>query len=606
MNPTPASRDADGMKRGSALEESAIQFRARRSGAVPTFLVRLDPWHRVFFRNLADFLWPLREASLSLSSRPGVFWPDVLVESRLPWWRFLESGVYHFIVLAVLWGSARFWPRRPQVIDHPVFSREQVIYYDAAEYLPPLDTGHATPQSPQKGEPKYAPQPIISVPPQADNRTQTIVTPPDVKLTHDVPLPNVVAWPPASPAMPLTAASRPLANPQLPALPSVVAPPADTTRNQLEHAPVLTQPVIAPAPDVNAALSRRSLQDTQPAVVEPPPTMDGAGVRRLGDINIGRSEVIAPAPQLPVPEQRALPAAAGGMASAGAVVPPPPSVPEAGGTSGGGRLIALGIHPVNPSGPVDAPVGNRRGTFAATPEGKPGAAGTPDSTAGESQSAAASTNGHGHGGGPTGTGGSAPPGLFVGAGPAASATPNPGGRGAGNGNAAGQVATDPRLMASVTPPRVTSAPRRAEPADNLTELEQKVFGTRKSYSMTLNMPNLNSAGGSWVIRFAEMQSSDDKGDLVAPEPTQKVDPGYPLELMRRNVQGTVTLYAVIRNDGSVGEVRVLRGVDDRLDQYAQAAFSRWHFRPALKNGDPVALEAVVMIPFRPTRLKSGF
>ncbi len=68
------------------------------------------------------------------------------------------------------------------------------------------------------------------------------------------------------------------------------------------------------------------------------------------------------------------------------------------------------------------------------------------------------------------------------------------------------------------------------------------------------MPNLNSAGGSWVIRFAELNENhgnEDKGELTAPVATQKVDPAYPLELMRRNVQGTVTLYAVIRNDGSV-------------------------------------------------------
>ena len=97
-----------------------------------------------------------------------------------------------------------------------------------------------------------------------------------------------------------------------------------------------------------------------------------------------------------------------------------------------------------------------------------------------------------------------------------------------------------------------------------------------------------------------------KGDLTAPEATQKVDPAYPLELMRRNVQGTVTLYAVIRNDGSVSDVRVLRGVDDQLDQYARAALARWHFRPATKNGAAVDLEAVVMIPFKPVRLKSSF
>ena len=133
------------------------------------------------------------------------------------------------------------------------------------------------------------------------------------------------------------------------------------------------------------------------------------------------------------------------------------------------------------------------------------------------------------------------------------------------------------------------------------ELEKKVFGDRKFYSMTLNMPNLNSAGGSWVIRFAELKEDSAHGDLVAPLATRKVDPGYPAELMRRNVQGTVTLYAVIRSDGSVGEVRVLRGVDERLDEYARIALSHWHFHPAMKNGYAVDLEAVVLIPFRTIR-----
>jgi TonB family protein len=142
-------------------------------------------------------------------------------------------------------------------------------------------------------------------------------------------------------------------------------------------------------------------------------------------------------------------------------------------------------------------------------------------------------------------------------------------------------------------------------------VDHSIFGDRKFYAMTLNMPNLNSAGGSWVIRFAELngnqtKGNESKGELTAPVATQKVDPAYPLELMRRNVHGTVTLYAVIRNDGSVTDVRVLRGVDDRLDEYARAALAHWRFRPAIKNGNPVDLEAVVLIPFRPVRGKSGF
>jgi hypothetical protein len=51
---------------------------------------------------------------------------------------------------------------------------------------------------------------------------------------------------------------------------------------------------------------------------------------------------------------------------------------------------------------------------------------------------------------------------------------------------------------------------------------------------------------------------------------------------------------------------VLRGVDDHLDQYARTALAHWHFRPATKNGAAVDLEAVVMIPFKPVRFKTGF
>jgi TonB family protein len=166
-------------------------------------------------------------------------------------------------------------------------------------------------------------------------------------------------------------------------------------------------------------------------------------------------------------------------------------------------------------------------------------------------------------------------------------------------------------MADATPPRVSATPPRVlseVSKDKATDVDRWIFGDKKFYAMTLNMPNLNSAGGSWVIRFAELNPNPNeaKSDLTAPEATQKVDPAYPLELMRRNVQGTVTLYAVIRHDGSVSDVRVLRGVDDQLDQFARNALARWRFHPAIKNGAPVDLEAVVMIPFKPVRMKSSF
>ena len=119
--------------------------------------------------------------------------------------------------------------------------------------------------------------------------------------------------------------------------------------------------------------------------------------------------------------------------------------------------------------------------------------------------------------------------------------------------------------------------------------------------MTLNLPNLNSSGGSWVFRFAEMGENKTQGELNGPAAIQTTDPAYPTELMRKNVQGTVVLYAVIHDDGTVGQVRVLDGVNDRLDEYARAALLQWRFRPASKNGNNVTVEAVVRVPFKPFR-----
>jgi protein TonB len=183
------------------------------------------------------------------------------------------------------------------------------------------------------------------------------------------------------------------------------------------------------------------------------------------------------------------------------------------------------------------------------------------------------------------------------------------GNGQGSGTGGSAPSVNPALLAKATPPRISSVPRRQPeelPGSRASEVDKAVFGDRKFYAMTLNVPNLNSAGGSWVIHFAELNQNDDKGELVGPAPTAMADPAYPLELMRQNVQGTVTLYAEIRSDGSVRNVRVLRSVDDRLDQYASEALARWQFRPATKNGASVDLEAVVTIPFRPGKLRSSF
>jgi TonB family protein len=557
---------------------------------VPRLLVELPSRPRVFFGNLRDLVFPRRLPPLELRSAPAPFWPDVFVTRPLPWARFFQSVVYHAVAFALLIGLTRFFALQPQVVATPTLDHAQVIYYQPSEYLPPLDTRTEQSEQPQKADPEFARQPIISLPPEADNRSQTIVTPPNVKLKHDVALPNIVAW----------ADKR--EQPRLAIPPVPLTPAAEISR----ITPQIQNSVVAPPPDLRAS-NATAYQGLQPAIVAPPPSVDTASARPIGDLNIGRSSVIAPAPQLPVAEQRTSPGSRSGVGGAPQVVPPPPSVSAAGssGASSGepGRVIALNLHPAV-GAPPDPPAGNRRGAFAATPEGHSGASGSPGANGGGSSKES------GSGSSRKGSG-DLPAGLYVGSTTAKTAPV------AGEPGPASANSVNPNLIASIPPPRVTSTPSRpAQPGDSakLSEAERSVFGNRKFYSVTLNMPNLNSTGGSWVIRFAELArdysshdlSDNTAADLSQPMATRKVDPKYPIQLMRENVAGTVILYAVIHADGTVGNVRILRGVDDRIDQYASQAVAQWQFQPATKNGAPVDVEATFQIPFKPARVGTNF
>lgn len=548
----------------------------QQTEAVPRLLVELPSRPRVFFGNLRALLTPSPRPRLDLQSPPADFWPDVFVKRSLPWYGFLKSGGCHLLAGALLVVLTHIFSLQPRVVPPRPFDRSEVIYYQAEE-LPHLDTRSESAARPAPADPEFSKQSIISVPTEADNHTQTVVTPPKVKLQHDVALPNIVAW------------SDDEKKPQL-----EIQPPPLTPASEITRMTRALDSVVPPPPDLSASAATVP-QSLQPALIAPPPSVDASRDRPLGDLNIGRSPVIAPAPQLAVAEQRAR-GSAGGIGSQ--IVAPPPS---ASGASFGsrGRVVALNLHPAV-GAPADPPAGNRRGTFAATPEGHPGASGSPGAAAGNGSN----TNGSSS----TGKGKSdLPAGLYVGKNVGSSTSGV-----AGTGTSTNSV--NPDLLASARPPRVSVPSPRSMPAEsvaNLSPAERAVFGDRKFYSVRLNMPNLNSSGGSWVIRFAERDhepnsASPPSEDISQPMAMRKVDPAYPLQLMHENVHGTVILYAVIRSDGTVGNVRVLRGVDNRLDRYASEALVQWQFQPAMKNGSPVDVEATFQIPFRPTRQGTEF
>jgi hypothetical protein len=58
----------------------------------------------------------------------------------------------------------------------------------------------------------------------------------------------------------------------------------------------------------------------------------------------------------------------------------------------------------------------------------------------------------------------------------------------------------------------------------------------------------------------------------------------------------IILHGFIREDGTVSDLQTVQGLDAISDAAARAAFSRWKFKPALRDGAPVALEILVGIP----------
>jgi TonB family protein len=263
----------------------------------------------------------------------------------------------------------------------------------------------------------------------------------------------------------------------------------------------------------------------------------------------------------------------------------------------GQALIALSAAP-GPPAPVAPPAGNLAARVAISPDGKkPGApGGLPDATpnvTGGSGTERASGAGAGTGANSIG--------VSISGGSPKSANSI---SGLGEGKIA--MPSSRPLYSRVDAARSEDEPSvRSTPPDFATlapgAKPEAIFARRRVYSMNVNMPNLSSATGSWIINVSEIRNVPSgpasSGELAEPAPLRKVDPKYPPTLIAEHVEGEVILYAIIRRDGSVDSIQVVKRLDDLLDANSVRALAQWKFRPAERNGEPVDLEAIVHIPF---------
>ncbi|MDQ1469245.1 MAG: hypothetical protein QOJ99_725 [Bryobacterales bacterium] len=124
------------------------------------------------------------------------------------------------------------------------------------------------------------------------------------------------------------------------------------------------------------------------------------------------------------------------------------------------------------------------------------------------------------------------------------------------------------------------------------------FNGRDVFMMAIQMPNLTSYSGSWLMWYADRTAREaGLAPIAAPVPHRKVDPKYIPAAVEERVEGKVTLGCVVDRQGKVSGVELIRGIDGRLNQSAQEALAKWEFYPATRNGLPIEVDVLVEIPF---------
>jgi len=83
-----------------------------------------------------------------------------------------------------------------------------------------------------------------------------------------------------------------------------------------------------------------------------------------------------------------------------------------------------------------------------------------------------------------------------------------------------------------------------------------------------------------------------------PRLLREVKPAYTEAARANGIQGDVLMEIVVRRDGSVGDVRVIRGLGHGLDERAREAVRQWRFDAARRMGTPVDVVVEVAMEFR--------
>jgi hypothetical protein len=547
-----------------AIDQTArISSRDSRPPFTESGALRLFVRRESFFANCRDSLVVLasRTAVPPCVSPNYLFRPTGLTRRHYPGSSLGFSALVHWIFLALLSYLPRFmpakaWPQFPEQLH------EERIYY-RLPLLDPVRIPRLVPAGPgdHPGSGSiHSPIPalgstaihfsmtIISKPIHPDNSRQTIyqsASPPDLKITTEQKLPNIVSLTPVpapKPRLSLDIVKPVLDSRQLPqvAAPSVDTNPAAPMTTLLN--PSNTQPRLA-IPLADEAWRLQSPKNTPGNASEAPPTQSG-------------------------------------------------------------DIVALGVDPGATTDQISLPGGNRWGEFSIGPVGRdPGApGGTLNGTVGGGNgtvgpggdgSTGLGSGGSGGGGGSSGTSGS----ISI------------AGTEAGSGSGGMVDPISPTNMVFPVPRAISVRKNAfVVSAGPVGGGSLNVYGALHCgtiYSIFLPMPGKNwslqycekSGGTQKSLGETPGTVLHLEKPLLPPDVdlTQRFD-FKRLPLPVDNSHRTIILRGVIAIDGTIQHLVVHQGVLPEMDEAARIAFNRWVFKPALRDGKPVEVEILVGIP----------
>ena len=90
-------------------------------------------------------------------------------------------------------------------------------------------------------------------------------------------------------------------------------------------------------------------------------------------------------------------------------------------------------------------------------------------------------------------------------------------------------------------------------------------------------------------------AADDKTE--PPVPVRTVAPDVPESFARTGNPGLVTVSFTVDDKGNVQDPTIVKSSHSELEEPALIAIRKWRFKPARKDGNPVAMHVAIPIKF---------